>query len=122
MNSVLSALLLFSVLFHSDPRLSVGFSLTPNQPTQKDKELSCELSLPSEVWLVGGYFEASLVITNIHDHSVRICTLTQGWRSIGTTEYEEVRRPDFWKSDRPTQGEFPKHIVTIESAASISIP
>jgi len=123
MNSAVIVLLLSSLLFHAGyPSSQIASSSAQNKPTERDKELSCELSLPSEVRSVDGYIDVSLVITNISDHLVRICTLTQGWRSVGKTDYTEVLHPDFWKSDRPRPDEFPEHIVTIESGKSISIP
>jgi len=118
MNYAVRVLLLSSLLFHAGH----ASSSAQNKPDERDKELSCEFSLPSEVRAVDGYIDASLVITNISDHLVRICTLIGGWRSVGRTDYTEVLCPDFWKSDGPRPEEFPKHIVTIESGKSISIP
>ena len=123
MTSVIRVLLFSSLLFHAGHiSPSVTSSYAQKKPADTDRELSGELSLPAEVRSVNGHFDASLVITNISDHLVRICTLTQGWRSVGKTDYREILRPDFWKSDRPRPEEFPKHIVTIEPGKSISIP
>ena len=123
MTSVIRVWLFSSLLFHAGHiSPSVTSSYSQKKPADRDQELSCELSLPAEVRSVDGYFDASLVITNISDHRVRICTLTQGWRFVGKTDYREILRPDAWKSDRPRPEEFPKHIVTIEPGKSISIP
>jgi hypothetical protein len=121
MNSVVRILLWSFLLFHAGLASSPS-SLAQDKPTERDRELSCELSLPTEVRAVDGYIDASLAITNISDQLVRICTLTQGWRSVGKTDYTEVLRPDVWKSDRPRAEEFPKHIVAIEPGKRISIP
>src|SRR6266849_4859649 len=103
MNYAVRVLLLSSLLFHAGH----ASSSAQNKPDERDKELSCEFSLPSEVRAVDGYIDASLVITNISDHLVRICTLIGGWRSVGRTDYTEVLCPDFWKSDGPRPEEFP---------------
>ena len=116
---LLSACLLSQAAYASLSEIS---SPGQNKASETDKELSCELSLPREVHAINGYIDASLVIRNTSDHSVKICTLTQGWRSVGKTDYTEILRPDVWKSDRPPPSEFPKHIVTIEAGKSISIP
>ena len=41
---------------------------------------------------------------------------------MGKTDYQEILRPDFWKSDRPGPEKFPEHMVPIEPGKSISIP
>ena len=123
MKSVLPFLLLSLLLFQGGHRsLAVTSSSARPSQTEKNKELSCELSLRSEVHAVDGYFDANLLMTNISDHLVRICTLTQEWRTVGRTDYRVVLRPDFWKSDSPRPQEFPRHIVSIEPGQSISLP
>jgi hypothetical protein len=122
MNRVVSVLLLSLLLHAGHASPLVTSSSAQNKSTERDRELVCELSLPSEVRSVDGYFNTNLVITNISDHLIRICTLTQGWRFVGRTDYTEVLRPDFWKSDRPKPEEFPDHVVAIEPGKSISIP
>ena len=123
MNGILRVLLLSSLMFHgehvSTPIVSSSAGL---KPPDNDKELSCYVSLPSEIRSVEGYFDANLVITNTSDHLVRICTLTQGWRSVRKAHYVEIVRPDLWKSDRPGPEEFPKKIVNIAPGKSVSIP
>lgn len=96
----------------------------PQADTSKEKaaELSCKVSIPSEVHVVDGYIDANLVIKNTSEHPVKICTLTQGWRSIWKSNYDEVFRPDRWKSDSPRPDEFLKHIVSIEPEKNISLP
>ena len=123
MNSVLRVLLLFFLGFSAfTASLSVTSSSVQKKSTEKDEELSCELSLPSEARSVDGYLSVNFVITNISDHLVRLSDLTQGWRSVGRTDYEEVLRPDVWKSDRPRPEEFLRHIITIEPGKSASLP
>ncbi len=62
-----------------------------------------------------------LVLRNAGQVPLKGCTLCQGWRSVWAGGYEEMFRPDSWKSDRPHDGQFKEHIVLLKPGETTSI-
>ena len=87
-------------------------------------ELTCEISISPKLDANNG-FPASLIIKNVSQKPVRICTMCQGWRSEGAEgigTYEISFTPESWKSDSPSLEELSKHIVTLAPGETVSLP
>lgn len=66
-------------------------------------------------------FRWELVLTNRSKKPVRVCTLCGGMASGWKGHYEQSFAPDWWKSDRPRDTEFDKHIVSLKPGQSVSL-
>lgn len=86
------------------------------------QELACEVSTPSEVRVVDGWIEASLVIRNVSEKPIRICTLSSGSRHIWKGNYKQVFNPGWWKSNRPKPESFADQIVTLNPDDTFTFP
>jgi hypothetical protein len=88
----------------------------------KPEDLTCEISIPSEVKVVDGWVKADLVVKNVSDKPVRISTLVSGSRHVGKGSYRETFSPDWWKSDRPRSEEFFEKIAVLYPHDTFTFP
>lgn len=86
------------------------------------KQLTAKVVVKSKLPLEANELKWELVLTNVGGTTLRICTLCGGWASGWKGHYEETFAPDFWKSDRPADKEFDRHIVTLRAGQSVSLP
>jgi uncharacterized protein (TIGR03067 family) len=84
--------------------------------------LSCRLSAPAQLSSDVKKFKVELLLSNVGKNPLRIGTLCQGWRGSGQGWYEEVFRPDRWKSDRPRAADMARQIVTLQPGKIFSFP
>jgi hypothetical protein len=91
-------------------------------PEPPGSELQARIVVKSKLPLETNELRWELVLTNRGKKPIRVCTLCGGWRSGGKNNHEERFAPDWWKSDRPRDSEFDKHIVTLKPGQSVSLP
>lgn len=114
MNCVKPVLVAFSLsLFASQAKAAA--------PAPK-KVLAAKINVKSKLPLATNELKWELVLTNEGDELVRVCTLCGGWGGGGTGSVGHTFAPDFWKSDRPRDEDFDKHIVTLKPGESVSLP
>lgn len=86
------------------------------------KGLTAKVVVKSKLPLETNQLKWELVLTNEGKTPIRVCTLCGGWGSGGRDSFEQSFAPDFWKSDRPPDAEFDKHVVTLKPGQSVSLP
>jgi HEAT repeat protein len=84
--------------------------------------LSANIVAPAEMQIINGRVKAQLVLTNNNSNPIRLTTLCQGWRSMGEDFFEEIFRPDIWKSDRPTDKKIKENITAVQPDESVFLP
>jgi hypothetical protein len=101
----------------------------PGQKTTETAGLKTTAGLAARIQirqplLQGTVVRAELVLSNQTGKPMRLCTLVNGPRS-GTADgswFSATLRPDWWKSDSPTDEMSAKHIVTLAPGKSIQLP
>jgi hypothetical protein len=86
------------------------------------KGLAARIVVKSKLPLETNELKWELVLTNEGKTPVRVCTLCGGSGGGSKGRYEQSFAPDFWKSDRPRDEEFDKHVVTLKAGQSVSLP
>ncbi len=99
--------------------LGVAADADPEPPR---KGLTARIVVKSKLPLEGNELKWELVLTNEGGSPVRVCTLCNGAGGGWKGGYEQTFAPDFWKSDRPADAEFGKHVVTLKRGESVSLP
>jgi hypothetical protein len=85
------------------------------------KGLTAQIVVKSKLPLETSELEWELVLTNEGKSPVRICTLCNGCGGGWKGSYDQTFDPDFWKSGRPRDEEFGKHVVTLKAEESVSL-
>jgi hypothetical protein len=93
-----------------------------DDPEPPRKGLTARIVVKSKLPLETNELKWELVLTNEGKTPIRVCTLCNGAGGGGKGTYDESFAPDFWKSDRPRDEEFGKHIVTLKAGQSVSLP
>jgi hypothetical protein len=91
-------------------------------PEPPGAELTARIIVKSKLPLETNELKWELVLTNRSKKPVRVCTLCGGMAGGGKEDYKQTFAPDWWKSDRPRDSEFDKHIVTLKPGQSVSLP
>jgi hypothetical protein len=86
------------------------------------KGLTAKVVVKSKLPLETNELRWELVLTNEGKKPIRVCTLCGGYRGAWEGHHEETFAPDWWKSDRPRDEEFDKHVVTLKPGQSVSLP
>jgi hypothetical protein len=106
--------------------VALALALAVAQARAADPEprasLTAKVVVKSKLPLEGGRLEWELVLTNRGGTPVRVCTLCNGWGGGSKEGYRRCFAPDKWKSDRPSDEEFGKHVVTLKPGQSVSLP
>src|SRR5262245_18245153 len=93
-----------------------------DDPEPASKGLTAKIVVKSKLPLQTDRLEWELVLTNQGGKPVRVCTLCGGGGGAWEGYHEEYFAPDKWKSDRPRDEEFGKHVVTLKAGQSVSLP
>jgi hypothetical protein len=108
--------------------LTIVFALVACLPARADVDpepragLTAKVVVKSKLPLETNQLQWELVLTNRDGKPLKVCTLCGGWGSGGKGGYERTFAPDWWKSDRPGDEEFDKHVVTLKPGQSVSLP
>src|SRR5262245_43142310 len=86
-----------------------------DDPEPGRKGLVARIVVKSKLPLEADRLEWELVLTNQGGKPVRVCTLCGGGGGSWEGHVEKHFTPDHWKSDRPRDEEFGKHIVTLKA-------
>ena len=88
----------------------------------KAQDLISEISIPSQVHVVDGRIEGQLILKNVTDRPLRICTLVSGSRHIWSGNYSQTFSPDWWNSNRPKPEKFFAGIVVLYPNDTFTLP
>ena len=91
-------------------------------PEPPRKDLTAKIVVKSKLPLETNELKWELVLTNEGRTPIRVCTLCGGGGSVWEGHHEKYFAPDHWKSDRPRDEEFDKHVVTLKAGQSVSLP
>lgn len=93
-----------------------------DDPDPPQKGPTAKIVVKSKLPLETNELKWELVLTNEGKTPIRICTLCGGSGFGGEGHYQRSFAPDLWKSDRPADAEFDKHIVALKAGESVSLP